>query len=110
LDFSGHGEHKLSVEHVADPACFQDEAERVVGMIEGDPAMEAAARTGRLVLIFPGMSTLALTLCALFHGKYGYFPRIRWYVQDRETGAFNISHKLLDLQKIRNTARKEYRR
>jgi len=105
IDFSGHQDIKVSVEDMADPFSFMAEAMRIVDLIENDSEWLKAAQSGKVVLILPGLSTLACAILSEFHGRYGYFPRIKWYIRNAKTGEFVVSKKSLDLQKIRYEAR-----
>jgi len=106
VDWSGHADVHIEVQDMSDPKSFINEAERLMALVDGDPLLKAHARAGRITLVLPGLSTLAAVILAAWHGAYGYFPRIRWYVRDSKTGAFSLSTKHIDLQQIRYDARR----
>lgn len=104
-DFSGHKTVKVQIDDMSRPESFENEAERLVNIIAADPYLHSAAGKGKIILILPGLSVLASAILSEFHGRYGYFPNVRWYLRNSETGEFTVSKRTLDLQKLRFTAR-----
>ena len=88
------------------PESFIQEAERLLALVESEPTLDALAHAGRIDLVLPGLSTLSAAILAAWHGRYGHFPRIRWYIRDSKSGTFSLSDKYIDLQNIRYEARR----
>jgi hypothetical protein len=104
VDFSGHGEVKVQVDDMSDPTSYIYEAERLLSLLS--PEAEDEARKGRLTMILPGLSVLAGTILAVFHGRFGHFPFLKWKLRDSESGEFGDTKKRIDLQMLRNESRK----
>lgn len=104
VDFSGHGEVKVQVDDMSDPQSYIYEAERLLSILS--PEAEAEARKGRLTMILPGLSVLAGTILAIYHGRFGHFPFLKWKLRNSETGEFDNARKRIDLQMLRNESRK----
>ncbi len=107
IDLSGHGEIKIDVRNVASREELEKEAQRLLDLIEEEGYWNALAKKGTIVLVLPGFSPLASVFLAKFHGVYGYFPKIRYYVRDQDTGAFELTRFTVDLQINRYNARRE---
>ena len=106
VDWSGHGDIHVEIQDVSKPESFINEAERLMALVDSDPKLKAHAVAGRVILVFPGFSTLAVIIAAYWHGRFGYFPKTKWYIRDSKTGQFSLSTKTIDLQEIRNQARR----
>jgi len=106
VDWSGHGEVHIEVKDMAKPESFISESERLMSLIDSDPVLKASAVAGRVTLVLPGQTTLAAVILAYWHGRFGYFPRVKWYIRDAKTGQFALSDKTIDLQQIRYDARR----
>ena len=104
IDFSGHSDVKFAVENVADPNAYENVVAQLILIIQKE--YNEYAENGRVIVILPGFSQLAAAFLAAFHGFYGYFPEIKWYIQDRQTKTFDVSKRSIDLQKIRYEFRK----
>jgi hypothetical protein len=104
LDLSGHKTHKVQVDNMADPYSVLTEAHRLVGLIEADPTFRDYASIGKLIVILPGLSVVSAAFIAVYHGKFGHFPMILWYLKTAD--GFEISDAGLDLASVRIDARK----
>jgi len=107
IDLSGHSDFKIDVKNMSNFQSYIDEALRMFDSFSKTDL--TACRTGKVILILPGLATLTATFMSLFHGRFGYFPRIKWYIRNSETGQFQISDSFLDLQHIRNKSRRNLR-
>ncbi|MHA1488569.1 MAG: CRISPR-associated protein Csx15 [Promethearchaeota archaeon] len=105
IDFSGHKAVKINIDDMSNPLSFEMEAMRLCNLIEDDNENKKAAQAGKIVVILPGLSVLSSCFLAEFHGRFGYFPKLKWYLRNAKSGEFTISSKEMDLQKVRYTAR-----
>nr|URC17498.1 MAG: hypothetical protein [Lokiarchaeota virus Skoll Meg22_1214] len=106
MDLSGHGAIPVEVDDLSDPSCLWSKANVLIWKIERDEKMRVLAKKKKIMLILPGHGTLAACVLAVFHGRFGYFPRIKWYHR-KLSGGFMVSTKQLDLQEIRDQAEQD---
>jgi hypothetical protein len=103
IDFSGHSLTKTNVADLTDPQSYFMEAVRLLTIIRKDQELNECAQNGTLTIIMPGLSVLTLVVVSLFHGYFGYFPKVQWYTKTPD--GFILNQSGLDLQELRDEAR-----
>lgn len=97
------------LQEVKNIACQVDQegafADQAVALVDAAGWSPEQWQTNRFVVCFPGLSAIALAVCAEMHGRSGYFPTLVRLKPVGGTPPVFMPAELVDLARIRESAR-----
>jgi len=105
INISGHDTFTFQVKDIKNPNSIIEVVEEIIKHITLNKIFFEACKNGNSILVLPALPTLNAMILSAYHGIFGYFPSIKWYVKDKN--GFNLTNSDFDLQKLRDEFRKK---
>jgi len=105
INLSGHDKITFQVSNIKDTNEITKVINELINHIINNSKWFEACKNGTSTLVLPALPILNSMFISAYHGLFGHFPTISWYIRD-ESG-FRLVNTTIDLQKQRDEYRKK---